>query len=146
MKILRRIGKWLGLSLYGLNFWLLFLYGYHAFTPVESFIAEVLLVVLGPLFIFFGIKFFLKLKTQLVALALLYFGLFFMVNSGVWLGSVAVFLMGYFLEETFGRSAGLKVDFNDADEYGVYEAKMLHLDKAIGGHHMVNGINLFGEE
>lgn len=145
MEILRGIARWLGLGLYGLNFWVLVLYGYYALTPIRSSVADVLLVVLGPLFIFLGIKFYSKLKTQFTALFLLYFGLFFIADPQAWLGSVFAFLFAYFLEETFGRKAGLQVDFNADDDFGIYEAKLHRVDTVLGGHHMVNGINPVGD-
>lgn len=132
------------MGLYGLNFAVLVGYGYKVFVSSSFLMWDVLLLVLSPVIIFIGIKFFLNIKIRLTVLVVMYAGLFFMMHSGLWLGSVLAFLLGYFLEETIGRGAGLGLGEGYAvrSDYEMcpYTVKMLGLEFSEGAEHVANGI------
>lgn len=144
MSVIRTVFRWLGMGLYGINFAVLVGYGYKVLMPGNMTMLDVLLLVISPVFMFIGIKFFMELKKRLTVPVVMYAGLFFMMHSGLWLGSVLVFLLGYFLEETIGRGAGLAGDgyAHSSDDMCPYAVKILGMEYVYGGEHISNGIEL----
>lgn len=146
MKALQKICLWLGLGLYGLNFWVLLVYGYKVFSAFDSFIFDLTAIILSPLIIYIGIKFFTKIKERLSAVTVLYTCLFFMVHSELWLGSVFAFLVAYFLDESIGRDKGIALDTPgsglDSNEYDPYRSKTQNRDKVFGGFQFMHDDHL----